>query len=326
MPEKVRLQGLTAKIEVTYGTDPVPTPAADAIQVEEILWQDIDTDFLHENVRENLATGFLGEGLAGARSGRFCKFRVPVVVKGAGVAYSATVKPEMDVILRACAMKAVVDVTVSLEKWTYTRRSLAHESCTIYVYSSGRRFKVVGCRGNLAEMAIAPGLITNMMFDMSGILVADPNDETVPAFTYPNLTVLPPATLAAGLTLNAFDPDDFRTFVFNQGAIVEERPGGNATNGHAGYEINGFNTRVTTVIDSPPLASFNPYTLEAAATKFVGDIDMGSVQYNKLTLNLPQLQILKTAHQADRSFGMVALTMKASDTATGDDAFDLVFD
>ena len=175
-------------------------------------------------------------------------------------------------------------------------------------------------------MAIAPGLITVMMFDMSGILVSDPTDLAVPTFTYPNVTVLPPATLAAGLTLNAFDPDDFRSFTFDQAALVEERPGGNATNAHAGYEINGFDTRVETLIDSPPLASFNPYSIQAAATAFVGDIDMGSVQYNKATLNLPQLQILEIAHQADRSFGMLQLTMKAGNTAAGDDAYDIVFD
>ena len=55
MPELLRLEGLTAKIESTYKTDPTPTVGANGVQVEETLHDNAEWGYVEENLRGNLA-------------------------------------------------------------------------------------------------------------------------------------------------------------------------------------------------------------------------------------------------------------------------------
>ena len=326
MSEKLRIEGLTGKIEATEGVDANPAPGTDGIQVEEFLWPTIEVDYLHQNPRDNAAIGGLGRTIAGSRSARWAQVRLPVVVKGAGSAYSASNLPEMDVPLQVSAHTQTIDTTPGSEFVSYKPGSTGHQSATLYVYTGGLLHKLLGTRGNLDSLLIQPGLITIANFVLRGILEDDPTELALPSIAYPHVDVIPPAPRAAGLTLNAFDPDDFRSVTLELNAEVEDRPGGNATEGIAGFEINDWNPQLTVVMDRPPLASFNYFTLEKAATAFAWDVDMGATQYNKATLSGSLAQILQHRPQADRGFATIQLLMRLANSSSLNDSYELLFD
>ncbi len=325
MPGSIRVQGVLAKIEATYGVDPTPVPATDGVQVEGgYIWPDMTENYLQSNERNELAGGGMGRGLAGSTSGRWGQISFNKALKGAGSAYSASNKPEEDVLLRACGFDETVVTTTGSETVTYAPVSTGFESITIYGYTTGQLFKMLGCYGTV-EITIQPGLIATARFTFSGMITADPTDVALPSIDYPCVDVVPPACKAAGLTLGSYDPDDFRSFVFNMQTLVEERPGGNASDGIAGFDINDWDAIFTTVIDKPALSSFNPWTYRQNRTAFAWDITVGATQYNKVGLSGPKGQILTLSQQADRAYGTVELGCRAAND-TGDDAVEILYD
>ena len=74
---------------------------------------------------------------------------VSVNLRGAGAAYSASVKPKCDALLRMGGFAAAGSFTGGLEKWTYTFRSDAgtFESFSCYLYRAGKNYKLLGARG-----------------------------------------------------------------------------------------------------------------------------------------------------------------------------------
>lgn len=325
MPGSIRVQGVLAKIEATYGTDPTPAAGTDGVQVEGgFIWPDMAENYLQSNERNELAGGGMGRGLAGSTSGRWGTISFNKALKGRGSAYSASNKPEEDVLLRACGLDETVTTTTGSESVQYDPVSTGFESITIYAYTTGQLFKMLGCYGTV-EITFQPGLIVTARFTFSGMITADPTDVTLPSITYPAAAIVPPACKAAGLTLDSYDPDDFRSFVFNTNTLVEERPGGNASDGIAGFDINDWDATFTTVIDKPALASFNPWTYRSARTAFAWDITGGATQYNKVKVSGPKGQILTLSPQADRSYGTVELGCRAANDS-GDDAFAILYD
>lgn len=120
---------LAMKAETVYGTDPFggTVLAADIQQVSGITYdvgpQAMDVPFMG---------GFLGSlgSIPGARMAR-CSFEQ--MARGAGAAYSASVKPSPDLPLRGVGMLPTLTTTGGAEKWVYTPRSSGFEAMTIYI-------------------------------------------------------------------------------------------------------------------------------------------------------------------------------------------------
>jgi hypothetical protein len=325
----IRVKGLTGKIESTYMTDATPAAGTDAIQVEEHMWSEMEVNYLEENMRDNLAMAGMGRAGLTNPEGRFARLPVTVALKGSGSAYSATSDLELDVLMRCAGFAAAVDATPGTETITYTPRSDTFESATFYVYGAGMLHKLVGCRAALTALTFNPGQHIRATFDIMGVVLDDPADQAIPAFTYALKGVRPPTVKSAGLTLNSYDPSDFRTATLEMRTEIVSLPGGNYANGHGGFEIVDWDPHLRVSLDKPPTASFNPWALREAGTTFAWDVGpVGPAQYNRVTISGASGRVVGNPHAADGSLALVDLDIRLQNTdeETPDTALTIVFD
>ena len=173
MPLLSRKRLILAKTETTYGTDPTPTGAADAILVRNLEITPLQAD----TVTRDLIRPYLGNSdqlLAQTR----VEVTFEVELAGSGAAGTA---PAYGSVLKACGLAETVVATTSV---TYAPVSASFSSVTLYFFNDGIRHKVTGCRGTF-ELSAEVGQIPVISFTMTGIYNA-PTDETVPTPTYAN--------------------------------------------------------------------------------------------------------------------------------------------
>lgn len=288
MPIPQRLDGLLAKIEATYGTDSVPVAGTDGVRITgPRLWPTIRVANEWENLRDDTATGTIFGARAAPPRGRAVTLEIPWEIKGPGVAYSASVKPEASPLLRASGHVEAGSFGAGVEKYDYTPANQLHESATIYAYGGGHLFKVVGCRGIL-RWPFQAGQSGIMRFAIRGLLTADPTPVAVPAITYQATDPL--ASVAMGLTLGSWVPDAVAA-EFNQGGTVERLDGVNAVDGIREFDwadIDPFFTLSAKVPrDAGGLwdsATFNPWADAKARTNRALAFTQGSAQYQRAKL------------------------------------------
>ncbi|HEX8276030.1 MAG TPA: hypothetical protein VF615_25560 [Longimicrobiaceae bacterium] len=323
MSKRVRLTGLLAKIETEYGTDSLPVPGTNGIQLEEHIWSNIDVDHLEQNERKDVAGARMGRHASAQPSGRFAKLTLTVGVKGAGAAYAAATRPEMDVLLRIAGFQATVDATATSESITYVPIDEAHESATLYAYSAGSLFKVVGCRGRLVSLTSIPARICIARFEVMGLLLEDPTDVALPAIVYAGRNVKPPVSDQV-VTLGTYGaPSGSFTLEFN--TELPAKPRGGTPGGHAGYDIMGYDPTAKVQIDSPTKAVWNPWAIHAAGTLFAWEHAIGGSQYNRLTIAGPAARILKVPPEDQSGHAMLGIQL-AMHHADPDPAVTLTFD
>lgn len=132
----IRNTVILLKSESTYGTDPTPTGAADALLVSNLSINPFNV----QAVDRDLIRSYLGasESLLGAR---YVEMGFDVELTGAG---TVAVAPAWGKSLLACAMAETVTATFRVD---YTPVSSAFGSCTIYWYDDGLLHKATGARG-----------------------------------------------------------------------------------------------------------------------------------------------------------------------------------
>lgn len=177
MARNVRNTVLLAKIETTYGTDPTPTGAANAMLVSAPKITPLQAN----NVDRDLVRPYFGgsEQLVGTRHVA-CEFEVELA--GAGAAGTA---PAYGPLLRACALAETVTAATRVD---YTPITSAQESVTIYWYDDGVLHKVQGARGS-CTFAMGSGDRPVMRFAFTGLFstpsAATPSGVSFASFTTP---------------------------------------------------------------------------------------------------------------------------------------------
>lgn len=179
MGRLVRRTAILAKVETTYGTDSVPTGAANAILVSNASF-----DINYNNVSRDLIRPFLGgsEQLVGTR---FVQLQFDVELANSGTAGTA---PAWAPLLRACGFaEAVLTTPARVE---YTPVSASFTSLSIYYHIDGVRRVALGCMGT-AEIMLNEGERPMFRFTFTGLdggrtAVADPA-VTLTAFRVPQV-------------------------------------------------------------------------------------------------------------------------------------------
>lgn len=176
MARNTRNTVILAKIETTYGTDSVPTGAANAL-----LISDASFDITYNNVdRENIK-GFFGadEQLAGTR---FVDMTFSCEISGSGAAGTA---PAYGPLLQACSMAETITVGQRVE---YNPISTSQKSITVYYYDDGVLHKALGCMGNV-QFSMGEGERPLLRFSFTGLdggTTAAPNPaQTLTAWKAP---------------------------------------------------------------------------------------------------------------------------------------------
>lgn len=174
MARYIRNTVLLAKTEVTYGTDPVPTGAANAMLVS-----NVSVDVAYNNVDRDLMRGYFGgsDQLVGTRS---VSIGFDVEVAGSGTAATA---PAWGALLKACGFSETATTFV-----TYAPISTSIGSVTLYYYLDGALHKVLGARGSVSfkmEVGGKPTMSYKFVGLDGGLTAASNATPTLTAFKTP---------------------------------------------------------------------------------------------------------------------------------------------
>ena len=164
---------LLAKIETTYGTDPVPTAATNAILVRNLDVKPLEATV----VGRDLVRPYMGASPA-LLADQHVMATFEVELAGSGTAGTV---PGYDVLLRACGLSSTVVASTSV---TYAPVSTAFESVTLYYYDDGNLHKIIGCAGDL-EILLKAKSIPVLKFSFTGLYAAATavSLPTTPAYT-----------------------------------------------------------------------------------------------------------------------------------------------
>ena len=262
MSRYLRNTTLLAKVETAYGTDAVPTGAANSMLVS-----DVTITHTYANVGRDLIRSFMGgsEELAGTKH---VAIEATVELQGSGTAGTA---PAWGPLMRACGF-AENDL-LTPDRIEYVPVSTAFESASIYYYMDGALHKALGCRGNVeinAAIGERPTLKFSLLGIDGGVTAATPSGVTYASFKTPLvITEANVAEFLMGCT--------YATGAFTGGAAVCSR--GLTLN--AGNDVQYIPTLGCEGVDIVSRAATGALSLDLAAAAEV--TAMAAVEANTLS-------------------------------------------
>jgi len=310
MPQLTRKRLLLAKIEATYGTDPVPTGGANAILVRNLNITPLQSDI----VQRELIRPYLGnyeQLLAQTR----VQVTFEVELAGSGAAGTA---PAYGVVLKACGLSETLSAGVSA---TYAPVSATFSSVTLYFYQDGTRHIMTGARGSFTLNG-SVGAIPTIAFEMTGIYNA-PTNTALASPTYANqasplifkngnttsFTAFGYAAALQSIDLNMSNEIIYRELVggTKEVLITDRKPSG------------------TLQVESPLLTAKDYFTTSTGST--LGSITFvhGATAGNRATLTMAQADLADASYTDMDGITMMNLPYVATPTAAGNDELSLVF-
>lgn len=289
-PYPLNVETLLVIEEVTYGVDPTPTPAANAVRHIKHLWTDFQGEFAFPNLRDDVVTNTLIEAAPGIPRGRMVNFDLEVEVKGAGVAYSSVtpVRPEIDPLLRACGLSRTHVDTGGSETVTYALQDSGHASATLYIYAGGKRAIVVGARANLVWHPRA-GELGRMRFNIMGLLTSVIESDPAPAGTYD--ATESPAAVSMGLSIDPAGAPPAWVPNWTEGELdlgneVVRLDDANAADAIEGFFIPARAPRFRLTARTEDLADYDPEARRIANDSHTIDLSLGATQYNSMDIDV----------------------------------------
>lgn len=254
--------------------------------------------------------------------GRSVKIVFKAEVKGAGAAYSATVKPALSPFLRGCGFAETIDTTAGAEKATYLPASSGLVTATIWLYEDGVIKKARGCRGNV-KFAGKVGEPIFAEFSFEGVY-----DSTVDgAMITPTYeATVPPVLMGSTLSLDGNANLVAESFSIDMANQLQLRPSMTAPDGYLSALL----------VDRKPSFTLDPEMVTVATYDFMGKWKAGGAAaltigptgpatvYNKFTFTSPKAVYTKVA-EGDRSGNMIANITGTLAMNTGDDELQLQF-
>jgi hypothetical protein len=275
MPISAKRGGILAKIETNYGTDSVPTGAANAIAVMNPQYTtDVTIVERDQILRDSLSR------LSFVVGRKLARLTFGVEMKGSGTAGTAA---RHGALLRACGLSETVVAVTSV---TYAPINTGFESVTIYWYDGEKLHKLTGafCTMRIVEEV---GQFGRYEFTATGIW-NQPTDAAVPSMTLD--TTKPQPVINLGLTLGGYSPVA-ATLNIDLGVQVSERLDFNATEGLRGLLVTGravagsIDPETTTEAVNPWYANMKNATEVALAGNLVG-----ATAGNKVAVTSPKIQ------------------------------------
>ncbi len=156
MSFSARKQMILAKIEETYGTDPVPAEGLNAILTSNLT----RTMYDGNRVQRNVDLPYMGNDFS-INTAPFVTVSFDVELAASGTAGTA---PQFGCLLRACGLDEDI---VSSTSVTYAPVSGSFESVTFYYNYDGEMQKIIGARGT-ATINMARGQLPTISFTFTG--------------------------------------------------------------------------------------------------------------------------------------------------------------
>jgi hypothetical protein len=251
MVQLTRKSLILAKIESTYGTDPTPTSANNAILAMDLDLKVVKTPVERPAQLENLMRkqSLLGEEMYEV------SFKTEIVGSG-----SAGTAPRVGALLRACGMSETV-ITGGSPVVNYRDDSDNLGSVTIYAYWGGRLHTITGAVGNVKVVCEA-GQIGILEFSMMGLKGASPSITSTPTdAVYDDDSGSVPVCKNGTFSYNSKTTLVTPMIECDLQNTVSKRPSLGASEAIAGFEVT----------DRDIVATINPETQVETSYDFYGD-------------------------------------------------------
>jgi len=231
---------ILAKIESTYGTDPTPTGADDAI----MAFDPVIT--INADMKERYPANDDISRYPELRGKTACEVKFTTELKGSG---SAGTAPKTSPLWQACGMSETI---VSSTSVTYSPLSATFLSCTLYVYIDGIRYDVVGCIGTF-DIDLTSGEVGKVNWTFNGLYEL-PTDQSIATPTFETTT---PVIVKGTTTTFGSYSAIIEKLTLNMNNVVAERPDFNQTDGIKGYAVTSRNPEGSMTVEAVLRATSN---------------------------------------------------------------------
>ena len=259
------------KLETVYGTDPLPTGAADWLEARNVTLTPYEADTQDRSIVQP----YMGNGSKLIVSTRQ-KLSFDLALAGSGALGTA---PKIGKVMRACGFAETITAGTKVE---YTLISDSFESATFYINIDGVLHKGIGARGT-CSFKLDGKSIPLLHVELTSLYFA-PIDDAPPVVDRSGWPTEKPVNSKNTLIckLNAVDSwySKFETNVANQ-VSHDDLPGG--------YEVIKIGDRQPTAsitMLAPTLAVFDPFSLATAATNFPLQVVHGTADGEKVQVDL----------------------------------------
>lgn len=299
---------LLVEEETTYGTDPTPTGADNAILVRSLEISPFQSDA----VERELIRGYMGN-YETLHANQRVEVTIEVEMVGSGAAGTA---PAFGPLLKACGNSETV---VSDTSVTYAPVSSSFDSVTIHFFQDGVRQAVTGARGSFA-LSAEVGQIPTITFTMLGIYNA-PTDVSNATPTYQNQAK--PVLFKNGNTtsqqlfsyagaVQSFSFDQSNQSVYRELVggtkevlITDRRPGGSI------------------VLEAVTMATKNYFTSLTGTATGNNTFQHGQTAGNIFTFSAPQTDLSAVSYSDSDGVQMLNFDYTATPTTSGNDEYSL---
>lgn len=320
-PTQRRRFAFAAIEESTYGTDAGPTFTANAIRLEEP--PDIVEEPLETNTREDAASGGLGRVAPAAPTGFLHRITARVIPLGAGVAYSASDKPNVDPLL-VTAWSSTLDTTAGAESVTYALSDAPAAGASIYTEKAGKKWVTRGAVLESVRMEYVAGQFP--VWEVVLVGIGDkPTEQDLEAATYSTVDP-PPWAKSSGLSLGTWASPVVRSLTLDLNFAPSERPDGNTATVHQGYRLTDNDLSGEMVVEVEDLATYDPFDVFRKATADTLDAECGSTQYERHAIDVDSLVIGEPVElPGDGGLEVYRIPFTIHEPSSGS-RLDLVFD
>lgn len=265
--ERTQIGLLLAKIENTYGTDPVPTAGSNVIATTR---DGLSFAPGFTRLTRKLLDGSLSR-VTGKNVLPRVQFGLRTELRGnrtdgstADISQGSSAHAvEIDPLLRACDLAATYTAESSGGArdgnviYKPTNPTDQGDSVTFYWYSGLKLHKITGCKGTF-KLTMEAGQIPVIDWTFSGLYNAV-TDASIPSPTW--LNTVPPIFVSAGSQIGAYSPI-FQKLELDLGNTVTERQDANSTDGMKGFMVT----------DRSSKASIDPESVAIATSDFWNDL------------------------------------------------------
>ena len=302
MAKLYRKKILLAKVETTYGVDPTPTGAANAI-----LTKDLTINLMQGNtVERNVDRATLGGDVA-IHVAPYTTVSFSVEMASSGAAGTA---PGWGALMQGCGFAETIVASTSA---AYAPVSSGFKSLTLYFHIDGLLHKLTGCRGTVAA-TMDPGGIPYLNFTFTGIRAA------------PTDTALPTPTLTGFKTPLPVNKANTPTFSLHGFAATVEKFSFDMANEITYRNVVGDESVM--LVDRKPTGSVS-LEEQALATKNFHDIALnstlgalqvvhGTTAGSIVQIDAPKVQLLSPTYANSNGVLMLNLNLSLTPNA-GDD-------
>lgn len=297
---------MLAKIETTYGTDPTPTGAANAIQLSRNEIIPLEADLIDRG----LINGFLGvqpQLVAGLRA----RITAAVEIAGAGAAGTA---PAYGPLFRGCGMAETITAATKVD---YDPISTAYESLAVWGYLGPTLHKLAGARGAWG-IEFAARALPLFTFDFLGMFV-DPTNVTQPAGTFTAFKDPQPVSKlnTPTVTLDGYTAV-LQSFSLSSGNVINyvDRPNRNEV------ELTDRAYTGSVMIELPTVSAKDFYALAKVGSRHALAITHGTAAGKIVEFTAPKVQFSNPRYADDGGTAMLSMDVRCTPNA-GDDEFKI---